>query len=67
MKQARCKKKRRRGVDMNHEEANGEWIASEYRKIALLNYRHDLMNKLAECADKISEIDNQIGKGVPIV
>lgn len=32
----------------------------EYRKIALLNYRNDLMNKLSECADKISEIDHEI-------
>jgi len=52
---------------MNHEEASGEWIATEYRKVALLNYRHDLMNKLAECADKISEIDAQIKRGVAIV
>lgn len=32
----------------------------EYRKIALLNYRNDLMSKLAECADKISEIDREL-------
>lgn len=48
---------------MNFEEAVGEQIESEYKKVALLNYRKDLMNKLAECADMISEIDNQIAKG----
>ncbi|MDD5700656.1 MAG: hypothetical protein PHU23_01285 [Dehalococcoidales bacterium] len=32
----------------------------EYKKMALLNYRNDLMNKLAECADKISEIDYEM-------
>ena len=32
----------------------------EYRKVALLNYRNDLMSKLAECADKISEIDREL-------
>lgn len=52
---------------MNYEKTSGEWIGDEYRKIALLNYRHDLMIKLAECADKISEIDDQIKKGVAIV
>jgi hypothetical protein len=43
-----------------------EQMESEYRRIALLNYRRDLLNKLAECADKISEIDNQISKGVSV-
>jgi|LAHT01.1.fsa_nt_gb hypothetical protein len=52
---------------MNHEKASGEWINGEYRKIALLNYRQDLMRKLAECADKISEVDDQIKKGMVIV
>ena len=48
---------------MNYEENSGKWTGFEYRKIALLNYRHELMVKLAECADKISEIDDQIKKG----
>jgi hypothetical protein len=32
----------------------------EYRKIALLNYRNDLMNKLADCANQIAETDYEI-------
>ncbi|MDD5700655.1 MAG: hypothetical protein PHU23_01280 [Dehalococcoidales bacterium] len=32
----------------------------EYRKIELLSQQNDLMNKLAECTDKISEIDYEI-------
>ncbi len=48
---------------MNHGEAPTDWTEFEYKKIALLNYRNDLLTKLAECADKISEIDNQIAKG----
>jgi prefoldin subunit 5 len=32
----------------------------EYKKTALLNYRNDLMNKLAKCADEISEIDYEM-------
>lgn len=32
----------------------------EYKKLALLNYQNDLMNKLAECSGKISEIDHEI-------
>ncbi|MDD5735875.1 MAG: hypothetical protein PHQ39_10475 [Methanothrix soehngenii] len=52
---------------MDHKEATEEWTEPEYKRNALLNYRKDLLNKLADCADKISEIDNQIGKGMAIV
>jgi len=32
----------------------------EYKKIALLNYKNDLMNKLADCANQIAETDYEI-------
>jgi len=32
----------------------------ECKKIALLNYQNDMANKLARCADEISEIDYEM-------
>lgn len=49
---------------MNHKEATEEWMESEYKKNALLNYRKDLLNRLTECANQIAEIDRQMRKEV---